>query len=96
MSDASTMYIANVSKKKLLKALWLRSKPAAFFAMSGVVPPAFDDAAADKAIWGYIDYFQGRVIKMDLSGPEAKTDLYDRDNGKGAALQALQDAKHME
>lgn len=37
----------------------------------------------------YFDYLHGRVMKIDLSGDELKTHLYDRDNGQGAAAAAL-------
>lgn len=33
----------------------------------------------------YFDYLHGRPLKVDLSGDEMSTDLYDRDQGKGAA-----------
>ena len=39
----------------------------------------------------YFDYVNGRVMKIDLSSDELKTDLYDRDNGQGAASAALAD-----
>ena len=38
----------------------------------------------------YFDYVQGRVMKVDLSQNEFDPRLYDRDNGEGAALQAIQ------
>ena len=34
---------------------------------------------------GYIDRFNGRVIKADLRGPTLDVRLYHRDNGNGAA-----------
>lgn len=37
----------------------------------------------------YFDYLHGRVMKSDLSGNEFRTDLYDRDNGIGAAERAI-------
>jgi hypothetical protein len=33
----------------------------------------------------YFDYLRGRVMKIDLSGDELRTDLYNRDLGQGAA-----------
>lgn len=39
----------------------------------------------------YFDYVHGRVVKIDLSGDDVNTRLYDRDNGPGAALNALAD-----
>lgn len=35
--------------------------------------------------WLYFDYLKGRVIKCDLGEDEMRTDLYNRDNGRGAA-----------
>ena len=37
----------------------------------------------------YFDYLAGRVMKVDVSGPELDPRLYDRDNGLGAAEAAL-------
>ncbi len=42
----------------------------------------------------YFDYIQGRVMKVDLSEDDGFEEwLYDRDNGEGAAQQALDDYK---
>lgn len=40
----------------------------------------------------YFDYLHGRVMKVGLSGDTLDPRLYDRDNGKGAALAALVNA----
>jgi hypothetical protein len=77
--------IADINKVDLLYALWLRSTPASFFSFQGLPSPSFDRAAAEKAVTDYIDYFQGRCIKMDLSGNTTDPRLYDRDMGEGAA-----------
>lgn len=37
----------------------------------------------------YFDWYQGRVMKVDLNQNPLEVRLYDRDNGKGAALRAL-------
>ena len=37
----------------------------------------------------YFDYVHGRVLKVDLNGEAFSPRLYDRDNGPGAARQAL-------
>lgn len=39
---------------------------------------------------GYFDYLFGRVMKVNISGDQLEERLYDRDNGPGAALAALQ------
>jgi hypothetical protein len=87
------MDIANVDKVKLLHALWNTSKPASFFATSGMPAPAFDSDEASVAVKDYIDYFQGRCIKMDLRGDTADPSLFDRDFGAGAAQRAVAVAK---
>lgn len=37
----------------------------------------------------YFDYLKGRVMKIDLSGDELRTGLYDRDLGEGACERAV-------
>jgi hypothetical protein len=76
--------IADVSKVALLKALWISSKPAAFFTFSGAIPPSFNEAEAITAVKSFIDYFCGRLIKTDISGDTADPSGYDRDFGSGA------------
>ena len=80
----------------LLEALWKRSKPASFFQSPHcpILPPPFDySSAADEVNHpAGIDYFCGRVIKMNLSAltpdtavNELSTGGYNLDNGEGAA-----------
>jgi hypothetical protein len=38
---------------------------------------------------GYVDYFDGRIIKTDLGQRPVDTRLYDRDHGEGAGERAL-------
>ena len=38
----------------------------------------------------YFDYLKGRVMKIDLSQDEVRTDLYNRDNGTDAAEKAIE------
>jgi hypothetical protein len=38
----------------------------------------------------YFDYLNGRVMKVNLSKDEMFEGLYDRDNGQGAALRAIE------
>lgn len=38
----------------------------------------------------YFDYLSGRVMKVDLSGNELDTRLYNRDNGPDAAEKAIE------
>jgi hypothetical protein len=40
---------------------------------------------------GYIDYYNGRVFKANISGKTFETGLYNRDNGNGAAERIVKD-----
>lgn len=44
------------------------------------------DSLEDK----YFDYFRGRVMKIDLTGNELNTRLYNRDNGVDQAENLIQ------
>lgn len=79
-----TVNIKGIPKEVLLKALWSNMKPAAFFTMSGIPSPAFDNKEASSAVKQYIDYFSGRCIKTDLSVDMAEPHSYDRDAGPNA------------
>ena len=59
--------IKGIDKVELLKALWDNSKPAIFFILNNIKPPQFDYNLAKEAVLNSIDYFQGRLIKCDLS-----------------------------
>lgn len=48
---------------------------------------AAEDLLKDQT---YFDYLHGKVMKVDLSTDELNPRLYDRDNGEGAALRAVQ------
>ncbi len=85
----------NKVKVDALRKLWLNADVAAFFkfSFSGLPAPAFDEDKAEKAVEGYIDYFQGRMIKADFSrfveGDLGIFRAYDRDFGQGKAKKAL-------
>mgnify|MGYP001499361720 CR=1 FL=1 len=72
-----------------LYRLWLMSEPASFFWRMFTPPPRFDRDAAREAVTGYVDYFQGRMIKVDFSrfveGDVSVFHEYDRHFGVGRA-----------
>lgn len=77
--------ITGINKVELLRALWNNSTPAAYFTFTNTKPPEWNNERASTAIGsGFIDYFQGRIIKADLSKDQVNPSLYDRDNGRGA------------
>ncbi len=76
--------ISACDRLELLRLLWEHSKPASFFIQSGLKSPEYDETLAKQAIeQNYIDYFQGRAIKTDLSGDLADPYGYDREHGIG-------------
>ena len=83
VEDTTKVNIKGIDKVKLLKELWLASAPAKFFSFRGMETPPFDEKLAMKAVLKYIDYFQGRAIKTDLTEDVVDVWLYDRDAGKG-------------
>lgn len=88
------MSIVGVNKIELLRELWTAQKPASFFSYYPEAKvPKFDDAEAAEAIKAYIDYFQGRCIKTDISRDTASARMYDRDAGQGAFAKAVAAAK---
>jgi hypothetical protein len=78
--------ITGLDKRELLRMLWENSKPAAFFAMSGMNPPQCNDTEIDKVLSKdcYADYLCGRAIKTSFKTNKLDPRGYDRDNGTGA------------
>jgi hypothetical protein len=85
----SKVSIAGLNKVELLRKLWSGQKPALFFEDYPSLIPRFDEVEAREAVKGYIDYFQGRCIKTDISGDTASPHLYDRETGRGAFAKAV-------
>lgn len=84
--------ISKLNKADVLAALYNNSKPLGLGFLhhtTGVMTTKEAQTLLDSG-QSYFDYLQGRVMKIDLSGDELETWLYDRDNGGGAAKRALQ------
>ncbi len=92
-SSSEMVNIAGLDKVQLLHALWTRSKPAAYYDFSMANPPSFNVVLANDGVKRYIDYFQGRCIKTDLSKNEANPRMFDRDFGQGAFAQVVADLR---
>ena len=75
--------IKGLDKVELLRRLWENQSPEIFLMLIGLPSPPFNEELAKHAVVEYIDYFQGRCIKTDISGDVADTRLYDRDAGSG-------------
>ena len=88
MSDIN---ISGLDKAEVLRALYNNAKTQGM----GILHYTPEDMTRDEAqtiLDGgqvYFDYLKGRVMKVDLKGSTLWPDLYDRDNGPGAAQRAL-------
>lgn len=84
------MDISKVSKPKLLAALYNRAQPLGLGFLQ-YNPAEMDENEAAELLKNqtYFDYLKGRVMKVDFSKDEMRTDLYNRDNGPNAAEDVL-------
>lgn len=83
-----------LDRYEVLCALYNKSKPLGL-GMLFFTPGQLSLVEAHEQLDGYdyADYVKGRVIKVKLSEGSVSFSprLYDRDNGEGAALRALQE-----
>jgi hypothetical protein len=81
------MNIKNINKAKILSALYNHAQIQGLGRLGADNKDMSEGEAQSILDYGktYFDYFNGRVMKIDLSGDELRTDLYNRDNGKDAA-----------
>lgn len=84
--------IKGLDKAQVLLALWNHSKGMGNAWMSNPQNEALtlEEAAEHLSKTTYVDYIKGRVIKCELGEDTLDPRLYDRDNGNGAALQAIE------
>lgn len=75
--------IGGINRIQLLKVLWEQQPPALFYFFHPKVKvPCWNETEAKKALeYGYIDYFQGRCIKTDLTKDIVDTCNYDESGG---------------
>lgn len=82
--------ISKVDKADVLVALYNKAKTQGMGILDyDPFPMKKEEAEELLRKQTYFDYVKGRVMKVDLSKDEFDEYLYDRDNGKGAALAAL-------
>ena len=82
--------IRGISKAKILAALYNASKPQGRGYLQ-FTPSPMTESEAQVHIENqtYFDYLKGRVMRVDLSGDSLDPWGYDRDNGEGAAENAI-------
>lgn len=88
--------ITGIDKATLVAELFNNSKPLGmgFFA-SGSKSPMTKEKAQQYLDRGqtYFDYLEGRVMKVDVSENTLSPEMYDRDNGAGAANKVVEAIK---
>ena len=84
--------IKDLNKAEVLKALYDRSHEQGMGFLQAVPKGYVTVQHCEQLLKNqtYFDYLYGRVMKVDLSGDEFNECLYDRDNGPGAALRAVE------
>lgn len=89
---ASMINIKGMNKANVLQALFNHSKQQGLGVLdeSGRKSMSIDDAKSIVEQSLRFDYLRGRVLKVDISGDQFNEWCYDRDNGQGAALQAIE------
>jgi hypothetical protein len=84
--------LRGLDKAEVLAALYNNSRPQGMGFLHFEPKPMTKEQAAEMLKTStYFDYVKGRVMKVDLSGEDLNPRLYDRDNGDGAALRALEE-----
>ena len=83
--------ITHLPKHRVLKALFdaSRQQGMGFLDASGAKPLDLDDAREITSQTLRFDYLRGRVLKVDISGDFFCPDMFDSDNGHGAAAHAI-------
>lgn len=87
--------ISGLEHAAVLAALYNASKPQGLGFMHYKAESMTMEQAADiLKTQTYFDYLHGRVMKIEIAGAEIDPRWYDRDNGNGAAAQAIEQLRH--
>jgi hypothetical protein len=90
MEMSEPISIAGLDKAAVLAALYNAARPLGMGMLHYTPEPMTLDEARDLLErTQYFDYVKGRVMKVRIHGDTLNSGLYDRDNGEGAAAQAL-------
>jgi len=85
----NTIDISKMNKAKVLKALYDNSKQQGMGLLQPKKELTIEHAKELLKEYNYFDYLYGTVLKIDFSENELCLRLYDRDNGAGAGLNAI-------
>lgn len=90
MEKVADNYIGDLDKKELLRALYAYATPQGKGYLQYQPNNNLTDNEVEQALKkSSIDYLNGRVMKVDLSGSSLNTWLYNRDNGVNAAEKVI-------
>jgi len=81
--------IEGIDKVALVQALYAGAKCQGMGIFAFKEGPLPQEQAEDLADAPHLDYVRGRVMKCSVAGDTMRTDLYNRDNGPGAAEQII-------
>lgn len=85
--------ITGLDKAEVLKALYDASHLQGLGFLQAVSEFTVEDARELLEDQTYFDYLHGRVLKVNLEDDEFDERLFDRDCGKGAAQDAIDELK---
>ena len=95
-----TINIKGLDKSEVLAALYNNAKPQGMGFLHYDPTPMTKEQASELLEYYkkedpiiYFDYLKGRVMKIRISEDSLNPRLYDRDNGQGACLRAIQTIK---
>jgi hypothetical protein len=82
------MNIKGLNKAEVLVELFNKAKPLGLLAFRPYTM-TLEEAKAFLSVTSYFDYLKGRVLMISLHKEEVDTRLYNRNNGKNAAENAI-------
>lgn len=90
VSNDNMIFIGDLDKVEVFQALYDRANPQGMGFLHYVPGPITrEEAQSTLSFSPYVDYHRGRVMKVSLEHDYLNPFLYDRDNGPGAAAQAI-------
>jgi len=81
--------IRGIDKVQLVKKLYENSSPRGMGFLQYRDGGLSDEEALELSKASHLDYVRGRVMKLSVAGDYMRADLYDRDNGPGAAQRCV-------
>ena len=87
--------IKGLNKADVFVALFRAAKLQEGIEVLEFKPIVMDKERAEPIIkkWTKFDYFEGRALKIDLTGDEFDPRYYDRENGQGVAKEVIDDLR---